>query len=149
MPAWLKRIVPEIREGPAPEPALAPVPMAAFPTPAVAPAGGLAAPAPVAFTPAVAAAPPVPAPPAPPPSAPIPAPIPPPGTPMVAELRPLGASNGAERILLAEDRPLRFGREERNEIQLYDRLISPFHARLEFSDGAYVLTDLNSGTGVY
>jgi RND superfamily putative drug exporter len=176
MPAWLKRIVPEISEGPAPAPAhayaapayspaaAAPAPLTAFP-PSPTP---IAAAGPIGGDGGANAAPPVPPmppgpslpgttlpgpmPPAPPaaipPSPPV-TPAAPPGTPVVAQLRPLGGSVGADRIALTPERPLRFGRDERNEVQLFDPRVSPFHARLESSAGEYILTDLNSTNGVF
>jgi RND superfamily putative drug exporter len=114
MPSWLKRIVPEISEGPAAE-----IPPAAA-QPALVPmqATGPAAPAGVAV-------------------------------PASATLRPTGGSIGTERVDLPSHGLFRIGRDERNELQLFDPMVSRFHARIERVDGGYLIRDLGSTNGIY
>ena len=147
MPAWLKRIVPELSEGPAPVPSAAP---------ALAMAGGgeilvggvresarpvqttppmKVAPPPVKATPSRAQA-------VPPPEIRVVGPRP-------ARLRAASRSLGVEDVPLSPTRPLRIGREPNNDLRLYDPHVSRFHARIEYVDDRYQIVDLNSSNGVY
>jgi RND superfamily putative drug exporter len=133
MPEWLKKIVPEISEGPAPAPAPVPVP-----APAMAVAGGASMPsaleAPASQAPSGA----------------------PPGIstarwggrPLVARLRSTGGSVGADTIVLNPTVPFRIGRDPTSELQLFDVRISRHHARIDYHDGNYIMTDLQSTNGV-
>lgn len=153
MPAWLKRIVPELREGPAPE--LAPVappygPSAAAPRRR--PLDAAAQPHPVAAQPAFVGAPGVPATPSVGHQQPVVAAQgPPPATAMVGRLRPTGASLGTDEIVLPKRRPLRIGRSSEAELWLFDPRISRHHARVDYdrAHGRFVVTDLHSVNGVY
>jgi hypothetical protein len=165
MPDWLKRIVPELSEGPAHVPA-----NAQTPEPALAMAGAGAA--------AVVAAPPPPpaTPPAPPPAqapavAPVPAPAPvihyvddagvvspltpqtPPASrrrrlPLTGRLHRVRGTSAAEIIDLSPSRPLTIGRDDGNDIQLLDGRVSRRHGLIEYADGQYVIVDLQSANGI-
>ncbi|HVX30610.1 MAG TPA: MMPL family transporter, partial [Nitrolancea sp.] len=141
MPDWLKRIVPELSEGPA-----------HLPTPPVMaePALAMAAAAPVGAAPAV------------------PAPVirsidesgavsvvpPPPEPPrrrrvsLTGRLRLVQGSYGVETIDLSTARPLTIGRDDGNDIQLLDTRVSRRHARIEYSEGQFVIIDLESANGI-
>jgi len=162
MPAWLKRIVPEISEGGARE-------LADYTEAAPAPPGAVGAPALVAAAvPAVAAAAApgvaagtlttvmpalpsgletvaVPVQPAEParPAVPARAPL------TSASLLVSGTWDGIPVIPLPTDRPTRFGRMDSNEIHLPSLAVSRWHARIDYVDGQFVITDLNSLNGVY
>jgi pSer/pThr/pTyr-binding forkhead associated (FHA) protein len=64
-------------------------------------------------------------------------------------LQPLGELAGRDLIILPRTQPFRIGRDSSCELQLFDVRVSRQHARIEFSAGEYVLTDLNSSNGVY
>ena len=68
---------------------------------------------------------------------------------LVGRLRPTGAPIGADEIVLPQMHPFRVGRDEENDLQLYDQRISREHARIDYIDGQYVVTDLSSANGVY
>ncbi len=114
MPAWLKRVVPELSEGPSGEvgevPPLVPLPGAAD--------GAARQPWP-AFN--------------------------------VGHLRSLSGSLGTDDIVLLKTRPLRIGRDESNDLQVFDDAVSRFHARIDFDPiaGTHVVVDLGSTNGVY
>jgi predicted component of type VI protein secretion system len=91
----MKRILPELREGPAPTPA--PMPQAA---------------------------------------------------PASISLRPAVAACGVDRITLPAARPFRIGRDSSNDLQLFDKRIAGHHARVDYRDGVFVLTDLGSSHAV-
>jgi hypothetical protein len=136
MPAWLKRIVPELSEGPAGE--FAPTPGHAAPVPALATSGAVGETLPgAASSPATVALP---------------------MTRMVTDaprvqsmgvLRPVGASVGADRIVLPHARPFRIGRADENELQLFDPRVSNFHAEITFDRGAFFVRDLGSTNGTF
>ncbi|HET9017161.1 MAG TPA: MMPL family transporter [Thermomicrobiaceae bacterium] len=138
MPEWLKRIVPELSEGPAPE---------AAPVAVLAVAGGGEIPVSVMREP-----PPRPSPvshPAPP----VATSGPPPETraagPRPAHLRPVNGSVGVGVVTVSPGRPLTIGRDQRNDLQLFDPHVSRFHARIEYADDGYQIVDLNSSNGIY
>lgn len=143
MPAWLKKIVPELKEGPS----LSPAPVGAAVMAGA--AGGYAepvnsAPARYAAAPASGA-----------------------GFTRafrlkssgngtmtfnqhrVGALRPTGGAIGADLVVLPQVHPFRMGRDDDNELQLYDQRISRKHARIDYVDGVYLLHDLDSSNGVY
>ena len=128
MPAWLKRIVPEISEegGQA---------IADYSVPVAPPPGAIAAPSAAAQTMAM-------------PTMPSLAPPPPPITGK-ASLVVSGPLDGVTELLLHRDRPLRFGRNDSNEVRLRDLAISRWHARIDYVDGQYRLKDMGSVNGVY
>jgi len=66
-----------------------------------------------------------------------------------ASLLVSGSWDGVSKIPLSTDRPLRFGRLESNEVHLPSLAVSRWHARIDYSDGQYRLTDLGSANGVY
>ena len=115
MPAWLKRVLPELREGAAFELAheVAPVVESAVAAPAPAPAPTPAGP---------------------------PAPAPTEG----AWIQVVGDWAGPRVMRLAPGRPFRFGRDVTNEARLVDIRVSRLHARIDQADGTYLLTDLSS-----
>jgi hypothetical protein len=164
MPDWLKRIVPELSEGPAHVPPKAPVSEpalamagagAVIAAPAAAP---VLAPAPVADpapTPAVAPAPA----PAPvihyvddagvaEPLAPQAAPARRRRLPLTGRLLRVRGNFGAEIVDLSPSRPLTIGRDDGNDIQLLDGRVSRRHGVIEYSDGQYVIVDLQSANGI-
>lgn len=165
MPAWLKKIVPELREGPPPSLTAAPAftPSLSNTSPGVPPGGAIAMPAGV---PASLRPPYVPAGPAPQGGAPMPAPVMPPaavatspgvgGPPVVRPVRaawlvPLAGNIGASRVPLAQSRPLRVGRSREAELWLFDERISRQHARIDYvaRPAGFVISDLNSSNGVF
>jgi hypothetical protein len=135
MPEWLKRIVPEIKEGPAgeivpiPRPVPVPVPVAA---PALAMSGGAASVA----SPAVSAA-----------HVPVQVIRRSPSLP-VGRLHSTGGSVGAKVITLPRSQAFRIGRDPSSELQVYDVRISRNHAQIEFMDDEFVVRDLGSTNGV-
>lgn len=46
-------------------------------------------------------------------------------------------------------KPLRIGRDSVNELQLADLYVSRFHARIDYADGSYFLSDVGGRNGVY
>lgn len=165
MPSWLKRIVPELREGPAPSLAAAPDLTANFgsATPGVPPGGVLAMPA---TGPGHEGAPYMQLGPAPGIAAAMPAPIASPpawaphssvgGPPVVRPVRagwlvPLIGDIGANRVPLAQTRPLRIGRSREAELWLFDERISRQHARIDYvaRPPGFVVSDLRSSNGVF
>jgi hypothetical protein len=135
MPAWLKRIVPELKEGPAgdiaPIPAPRPLPFPAG-APALAIPGGGSIPAagfgssgtrPVAT---VQRRPSLP----------------------VGRLHSTGGSVGTNVITLPRSQPFRIGRDPSSELQVFDVRISRNHAQIEYRDGEFVVSDLGSTNGV-
>jgi len=70
-------------------------------------------------------------------------------TPPAAQLRPVDGALNLELIPLSAVRPLTIGREERNDLQLFDGRVSRFHARIDYADGQYSIVDLNSSNGVF
>jgi pSer/pThr/pTyr-binding forkhead associated (FHA) protein len=69
----------------------------------------------------------------------------------VGHLRALSGSLGTDDIVLLRSRPLRIGRDESNDLLLFDDRISRFHARIDFDPvgGSYVVVDLSSTNGVF
>ncbi|HLQ61274.1 MAG TPA: MMPL family transporter [Candidatus Acidoferrales bacterium] len=145
MPAWLKRFVPEISEEGARE-------LENYTEAAAAPVGAVATPAavPPSFQPVPALAgatgertltltalPGLPASPAAMPSI------------GKAELLVSGTWDGVPVIPLSQDRSTRFGRAEANEVRLPSVSVSRWHARIDYVNGQYILTDLGSANGVY
>jgi hypothetical protein len=136
MPDWLRRIVPEIKEGPvgdiAPLPAPRPVSIPAF-APALAMSGSGAAmaapiyptmaPQPVQFIQRSPALP-------------------------VGRLHSTGGSVGVKQITLPRSQPFRIGRDPSSELQVFDVRISRNHAQIEFRDGEFEVRDLGSTNGV-
>jgi len=169
MPAWLRRIVPEISEEGAQE-------LEDYTVPAPAPAGAATAPA---LTPALAVAGATPAALRSDRTMELPVfrgPVEPSGAPraaatdqtMVLQARPdlpiapasvsamgkaelvvSGDWDGVPSIPLYPDRPTRFGRAVGNEVQLPSLSVSRWHARIDHLNGQYVITDLGSANGVY
>lgn len=137
IPAWLKRFVPEISEegmrevsnytevlGGASAPASAPTaPLAATAVPAT-----VTVPSPSAGNPPS------------PPQAPVTG---------QASLVASGEWNGVPVLKLGTDTAMRFGRMGSNEVRLRSLAVSRWHARIDYVDGQYRLTDLNSVNGVY
>jgi len=76
-------------------------------------------------------------------------PAPPPPITGKASLVTSGDWNGVPVLELKRDWPTRFGRMDSNEIPLRTLAVSRWHARIDFRDGQYRLTDLNSVNGVY
>jgi hypothetical protein len=135
MPAWLKRIVPELKEGPAgdiaPLPAPRPLPFPAG-APALAIPGGGSIPAGGFGS-----------------SGTVPAPVvqrrrvlP------VGRLHSIGGSVGTNVITLPRSQPFRIGRDPSSELQVFDVRISRNHAQIEYRDGEFVVSDLGSTNGV-
>jgi FHA domain len=56
-----------------------------------------------------------------------------------------------EREVVLDGRDLRIGRSEQNEVVLSDpsKAVSRIHAELRYENGRYVLSDLNSGNGIW
>ncbi|HUF08342.1 MAG TPA: MMPL family transporter [Rhodothermales bacterium] len=131
MPAWLKKIVPELSEGPAPEPAR---PALGPSAPAYA-AGGA-----VALDPAT---PPQPW------QAPVQVGRTAPPRLRIGELRSVGGSVGVDTVVLPTSYPFRIGRDASSELQLFDRRISRRHAQIERVGDVYRISDLNSSNGIY
>lgn len=129
MPAWLKKIVPEFREGPAPELAL---------QEAVAGVSTGSPPAPEDAKPVERKVVPSK------PSAPRP-----PSTPMVGQLHPTSDSAGVDPVALPQTRPLYIGRHASNELRISDPRISRVHAQITYDGDGYAITDLDSTNGVY
>jgi uncharacterized membrane protein YdfJ with MMPL/SSD domain/quercetin dioxygenase-like cupin family protein len=142
MPQWLRRIVPELREGPAPEmspqPALASVAAAIAPQPPLAFSGSVGGEAPPAWQGDV-------------PVGPGRADYPPrqPATQMIGQLRSIGGWVGAEVIPLPRTSPFIIGRDKSASLQLFDARVSREHALIKFSNGQYDISDLRSTNGVY
>jgi pSer/pThr/pTyr-binding forkhead associated (FHA) protein len=115
MPTWLRRIVPELREGPAADLAPRVEEPTSGRTTALSADGAQDLPA---FN--------------------------------VGHLRALSGSLGTDDIVLFKTRPLRIGRDESNDLQLFDDRISRFHARIDFDPvgGSHVVVDLSSTNGV-
>lgn len=128
MPEWLKRVVPEITEGPAFEPVPAPAGVSA----AAASSGGFT-PQPVPQSDVSHSQPPPPV----------------PARPARAQLRPTTHVLGVDIIPLLPDRPFSIGRDEQNSLQLFDMRVSRFHARVEPENGRFLVVDLNSSNGMY
>ena len=135
MPDWLRRIVPELKEGPAGD--IVPVPMpvpAGVPSavPAMAMAGGGSAVAPALSgatrlpVHVIQRAPSLP----------------------VGRLHSTGGSVGANVITLPRSVPFRIGRDPSSELQVFDVRVSRNHAQIEFSNGEFVVSDLGSTNGV-
>jgi len=135
MPAWLKRIVPELKEGPAgdivPVPAPRPMPFPAG-APALAIPGGGSIPAagfgssgtmPVQTARRRPALP-------------------------VGRLYSIGGSVGTNVITLPRSQPFRIGRDPSSELQVFDVRVSRNHAQIEYRDGEFVVSDLGSTNGV-
>jgi hypothetical protein len=147
MPRWLKKIVPELREGPAEEFAPAGAPALA--------AAGAPAPLPPAYPgqPAFAG---VGAPPPPPVNMPARAGsrrVPPqlPRGATIGLLHATGASVGTNVIRLPRSRPFRIGRAKESELRLFDARISRQHALIDYDPrlNSFIVTDLGSSNGVY
>jgi len=64
-------------------------------------------------------------------------------------LQPIGEQSGRDPIILPRTKPFRIGRDASCELQLFDVRVSRQHAKIEFTAGDYILTDLNSSNGVY
>jgi pSer/pThr/pTyr-binding forkhead associated (FHA) protein len=67
---------------------------------------------------------------------------------VVARLRPIGGSVGVAAITVPP-RAFNIGRAPSNQLQLFDPRVSRAHARIEYRDGKYFLTDLDSQHGVF
>ncbi len=128
MPAWLHKIVPEFREGPAPE--MVPQPVAVG-----VPAGGSGASGGKNAERMIVA----PRPPAPKSA----------NAPLVGQLDPTNNLAGAKPIALPQTRSLYIGRHVSNELRIADQRISRVHAQITFAEGAYTIMDLGSTNGVY
>ncbi len=121
MPAWLKKIVPELREGPAPEFAHAGVPGGVMSgNGAVTGHDGAQA------MPAAAI-----------------------GPRMAGQLRPTGGPMNTDLITLPRARTFRIGRDEKMDVQIFDVRISRYHAKIEHQRGEFIVSDLNSTNGVF
>jgi putative drug exporter of the RND superfamily len=144
MPAWLKRIIPEISEDAANE-------LNDY-TEAAAPPPGSVATAPVAVAATAEAAAPAYAPGG---SQTMAMPVMPSAAPTAAamgkaELLVSGDwGDGVPQIPLFQEKPTRFGRMDSNEVQLPSLAVSRWHARIDYVNGQYLLQDLNSANGVY
>ncbi|HYI16852.1 MAG TPA: MMPL family transporter [Thermomicrobiales bacterium] len=135
MPAWLKKIVPELKEGPAGDIAPIPAPRP-MPFPGAAPAlamsgGGAIAASGIGGTtamapPVVRRAPSLP----------------------VGRLHSIGGSVGTDVITLPRSQPFRIGRDQASELQVFDVRISRNHAQIEYRNGDFVVSDLGSTNGV-
>ena len=136
MPDWLKRIVPELSEGPAHKPSKAPV---LEPVLAMAGAGaaspvirtidenGVSSPLPLPETPE---------------------PLRQRRLPLTGRLHLAGGAYPAEIIDLSPSKPLTIGRDDGNDIQLLDGRVSRRHGRIEYADGQYLIVDLQSANGI-
>jgi RND superfamily putative drug exporter len=124
MPAWLKKIVPELREGPAPVPARTPV---AGPFPGI----------PLATVPQL--------------SVQGHDRFELPRGPMIGGLLPLGGGLGADLITLPRGATFRIGRDREAELWLYGADISRRHARIDYARefNSFIITDLQSSNGIY
>lgn len=135
MPDWLKRIVPELREGPAPElqPALAPSfpAAAAFSTPHGSGPANMPAWEPSAGQQVGRQHVPQPAP------------------QFVGQLRSIGGWVGADVIPLPRNAPFIIGRDKNASLQLFDGRVSREHAMVRYNAGQYEIADLRSTNGVY
>lgn len=153
MPAWLKKIVPELKEGPGPALAIAGAapassraePAGAGPSGATVATSGQGAFSAV-YPPRVTdEAEPV----AEPVTGPAEGPAEAAPIHLVGQLRAVGGSVGTDIIALSQRRPLLIGRDPSNHLQLFDLRVAPFHARIIFEDGIYRIIDLNTPTGIY
>ena len=75
--------------------------------------------------------------------------LPPIGPVGKAELLVSGEWDGVPVIPLFTDRSTRFGRVDANEVRLPSLSVSRWQARIDYVNGQYVVTDLNSLNGVY
>jgi hypothetical protein len=135
MPAWLKRIVPELSEGPAHVP-----PKAPLPEPVLAMAGAGAVSPAIRYIDENGAAAPLP-----------PVEAEPPRRrrlPLTGRLVRVRGTSRAEIIDLSPSRPLTIGRDDGNDVQLLDGRVSRRHGRIEYSEGQYVIVDLQSANGI-
>jgi putative drug exporter of the RND superfamily len=138
MPAWLKKIVPELREGPAPAPAAPSLgPLAPVYVPGVAAADYARG---TALDPSIAPMPQQA-------SAPVGRTAPP--RVRIGELRSIGGSIGVETVVLPTAYPFRIGRHPSSELQLFDQRVSRHHAQIERVGDVYQISDLKSSNGVY
>jgi pSer/pThr/pTyr-binding forkhead associated (FHA) protein len=69
-------------------------------------------------------------------------------TPYAAKLHLLRGSFGVEVLELSSSHPLTIGRDEHNDVQLLDGRVSRSHGRIEYSDGQYLIVDLQSANGI-
>jgi pSer/pThr/pTyr-binding forkhead associated (FHA) protein len=76
------------------------------------------------------------------------APVPAGGEPTLA-LRLLGGVDGGDQTLRVGPAGATLGRAPDNTIPIPDRQLSRYHARIEFANGAYWLTDLGTTNGTY
>jgi RND superfamily putative drug exporter len=132
IPGWLKRILPDLHEETGEAIAHGVVEVvepgeaaAAAPKPQPRYSGTLTLSALPALAPAAASAP---------------APV---GPAQPARLLVQGTWDGPSVINLSPARPLRIGRDVTNELRLIDLHVSRLHARIDFSNGQYFLTDLS------
>ncbi|HEX3724028.1 MAG TPA: MMPL family transporter, partial [Nitrolancea sp.] len=134
MPAWLKRIVPELSEGPShlAHPSITPEPVMVM--------AAAGAPAIHFLDDAKVAAPVIAAPVAEPPRRV--------RLSYVARLHLIRGSYGVEMLELSSSRPLTIGRDEQNDVQLLDGRVSRAHGRIEYVDGQYLIVDLQSSNGI-
>ncbi|MEP7104957.1 MAG: MMPL family transporter [Chloroflexota bacterium] len=143
MPAWLRRIVPELKEGESFEHAArtagAPPPPVSILLPSATPAPAPAAAA--ASAPAGATMRALPA--------LVRAGGPPRGVNEGPRLLTSGSWVGVPIIPLTAAHALRIGRDAANEVLLKSLAVSRVHARIDYQDGHFVLTDMNSTNGVY
>jgi len=137
MPDWLKRIVPELSEGPAHLPHPSPPPAA---EPALAMAGAAAASPAIRYIDENGAAAPLPPLEPEPPRRRRP--------PLIGRLHRVRGTHGAEIVDLSPSRPLTIGRDDGNDIQLLDGRVSRRHGLIEYADGQYVIVDLQSANGI-
>lgn len=133
MPDWLKRIVPELHEGPAPAMAGA---GAHGPAPALS-GGGVAHDRYAASGSGVMS------------MGSSPSFQPQQVQPLVGQIRPLTGSIGPDAAVLPRDRPFTIGRDPSCVLQVFDARVSRRHCAIEYTGGHYIVSDLNSANGVY
>jgi uncharacterized membrane protein YdfJ with MMPL/SSD domain len=120
MPGWLKRFIPEIKEGPSfeLEPATAGGPTSWISEPGTA--------------------------------HPVSTPVPTGTVRTISRLRPTTNVLGVDLIPLSGTAPLTIGRDDSNALQLFDMRVSRFHALIEeISPGEYAVVDLGSSNGIF
>ncbi len=65
------------------------------------------------------------------------------------KLKAEGGFVSIKEMELPTDRPITFGRDRRRDVPIMSRRVSRDHAKIEFRNGAYAISDLGSKTGTY
>jgi predicted component of type VI protein secretion system len=68
--------------------------------------------------------------------------------PLTGRLHWVRGTAGSEIVDLSPSRPLTIGRDDGNDVQLLDGRVSRRHGRIEYSEGQYVIVDLQSANGI-